>query len=394
MLHGPSTLMKWLRSSLRAKLLLAFLMVIAVGAVTSLIVTGLVAPRFFADHMAQMMGLGGISGDMGGAMQASADTLQAAFQTSVTQAVLVATAASILVAVLASLLISDRIAGRVRRIATATRRIAAGHYSERITSDASDSPDEMGQLTENFNDMASSLEATERRRVELLGDVAHELRTPISTLDGYLEGLLDGMVQPSQETWASLRDETGRLRRLVDDLRELSRAESRQLSLKLEAEDPASLARAVSDRLQNDFSEEGLELATNLPDNLPRVMADRDRVIQVLTNLFTNAIRYTPPPGRVTLSVGRAPGGSGSGGEVLFQVADTGIGIAPEHLPHVFDRFYRVDKSRSRAAGGSGIGLTISRALVEAMGGRIWAESRGYGQGSVFSFTLPIARRA
>ncbi len=216
---------------------------------------------------------------------------------------------------------------------------------------------------------------------------------PISTLDGYLEGLLDGMVQPSQETWVSLRGETGRLRRLADDLRELSRAEARQLSLKLEAEDPSSIARAAADRLQADFSEEGLELATNIPDSLPLVLADRDRVLQVLTNLLTNALRYTPAPGRVTLSVGRAPDGP-AWGEVLFQVADTGIGIAPEHLPHLFDRFYRVDKSRSRAAGGSGIGLTIAEVLVEAMGGRIWAESQGSGHGSTFSFTLPVVRKS
>lgn len=384
---------KWLRSSLRARLLGAFLVVIAVGAVTSLIVTSLVAPRFFADHMAQMMGPGGMPGEMAGGMQPTADTLQAAFQASVTQAVLVATAASILVAVVASLLISERIAGRVRRIATATRRIAAGHYSERIDPQASASTDELTQLTESFNDMASSLEATERRRVELLGDVAHEMRTPISTLDGYLEGLLDSVVEPSQETWASLRDETGRLRRLADDLRELSRAEARQLSLKPEAEDPTSLARAAVDRLQSDFSEEEIELATNLPSSLPRVTADRDRALQVLTNLLTNALRYTPPGGKVTLTVSRAPGSASGGGEVLFEVSDTGVGVAAEHLPHLFDRFYRVDKSRSRAAGGSGIGLTIARALVEAQGGRIWASSPGPGRGSTFSFTLPIARK-
>jgi signal transduction histidine kinase len=227
--------------------------------------------------------------------------------------------------------------------------------------------------------------------MELLGDVAHELRTPISTLDAYLEGLLDGVVQPSQETWVSLRDETGSLRRLADDLRELSRAEARQLSLKLETADPSAIAQAAAERLQVDFSEEGLDLATNLPNNLPRVIADRARVLQVLTNLLTNALRYTPAPGRVTLSVVHAPGGL-AWGEVLFQVADTGIGIAPEHLPHLFDRFYRVDKSRSRAAGGSGIGLTIAKAMVEAMGGHIWAESQGSSQGSIFSFTLPVAR--
>lgn len=374
-----------LRSSLRAKLLAAFLLVIAVGAMTSLLVTSLIAPRFFEEHMAQMMGPGGMSGGM----DIVTTSLQAAFQSSVTQAVLLATAAATLVAIGASLFISERIAGRVRRIAGSTRRIAAGHYSERVGLKPSEAADELGQLSHSFNEMAASLEVTEQRRVELLGDVAHELRTPINTLDGYLEGLLDGIVQPSAETWASLREETGRLNRLADDLRDLSRAEARQLSLNTAPEDPSAIARAALDRLRSDFAEEGLDLVEHVPANLPPVMADRDRTVQALTNLLTNALRYTPPPGKVTLSVGRAPSGS----EVLFAVSDTGIGVASEDLPHLFDRFYRVDKSRSRAAGGSGIGLTIARAIVEAQGGRIWVESPGPGQGSAFSFTLPAAHR-
>ena len=384
--------MRWVRSSLRAKLLAAFLLVIAVGSVTSLVVMGLVAPRFFEDHMAQMMGPGGMHsvGMMPGTDVSVAD-LQAAFQSSVTQAVLLATAAATLVAVLVSLIMSDRITARVRRIAGATRRIAAGHYAERVGVEPSETADELGQLTHSFNEMAESLEATERRRVELLGDVAHELRTPVSTLDGYLEGLLDGIVPAAPQTWVSLRHETGRLSRLVDDLRDLSRAEARQLSLTLARVDPAAVSRAALDRLRSDFEEEGLELVEDLPASMPQVLGDPDRTVQVLTNLLANALRYTPPPGRVKLSLSRVPGPAG--GEVLFQVSDTGIGVASEHLPHLFDRFYRVDKSRSRAAGGSGIGLTIARALVEAQGGRIWAESAGPGRGSIFAFTLPVARK-
>lgn len=375
-----------LRSSLRAKLLAAFLLVIAVGTSTSLLITSLLAPRLFDQHMAEMMGPNG-SG-MSGGMDVATSSLQFAFQTSVTQAVLLATVAATLVAVVASLLISERIAGRVRRIVGSTRRIAAGHYSERVGLKPSEGTDELGQLTYSFNEMAESLEATERRRVELLGDVAHELRTPINTLGGYIEGLLDGIVSPSPETWASLREETGRLNRLVDDLRDLSRAEARQFSLNPEPVDPSTLARAALDRLRSDFAEEGLELVEDVAANLPPVMADRDRTVQVLTNLLTNALRYTAPSGKVTLSVNRT-----AESQVLFEVSDTGIGVAPEHLPHLFDRFYRVEKSRSRAAGGSGVGLTIARALVEAQGGRIWAESPGPGRGSTFSFTLPTARR-
>jgi signal transduction histidine kinase len=361
-------------------------------------------------------------------------TLEDAFQTSMTQALLIATGAAALAAVVVSLFIAERIARPVRRIAAASRRIAAGHYAERVSGDSFDQAEELGQLANNFNDMAAALESTERRRVELLADVAHELSTPISTLDGYLEGLLDGIVQPTPETWARLRGETGRLRMLVSDLRELSRAENRQFSLKLEPVAASDIVQAALDRLRMDFDEEGLELVTQLTANLPKVTADRDRAVQVLTNLLTNALRYTPPPGKVTISVHRVAsgisyqGGSGtipgsphassdglrddagagdagdtdsigisgatSGNDVLFQVADTGIGIPAEHLPHLFERFYRVDKSRSRAAGGAGIGLTIAKAVVEAMGGRIWAESEGPGCGSTFSFTLPAARRA
>ncbi|MBF6596517.1 MAG: HAMP domain-containing protein [Thermaceae bacterium] len=326
---------------------------------------------------------------MNGGADVATTSLQAAFQSSVTQAVLLATAAATLVALGASLFISERITGRVRRIAGSTRRIAAGHYSERVELGPSGATDELGQLTHSFNEMAQSLEATERQRVELLGDVAHELRTPINTLDGYLEGLLDGIVQPSQETWASLREETGRLSRLADDLRDLSRAEARQLSLNPAPEDPATIVTVALNRLRSDFAEEGLELVEHVPANLPPLMADRERTVQVLTNLLTNALRYTPPPGRITLSVSRAPSGS----HLLFEVSDTGVGVSEEDLPHLFDRFYRVDKSRSRAAGGSGIGLTIARAIVEAQGGRICAESPGPGLGSTFSFTLPTVRR-
>ena len=237
--------------------------------------------------------------------------------------------------------------------------------------------------------MASSLETTERRRVELIGDVAHELNTPISTLKGYLEGLLDGVVEPSMQTWASLHDEADRLQRLVADLQELSRAEARQLSLKLESVDLAATAQAALDRLKTDFLDEGLELVSHIPSGLPQVMADRHRIVQVLTNLLTNALRYTPAPGSVTLTISR----SSQGHELLTQVADTGLGIAPEYLPHLFERFYRVDKSRSRAAGGSGVGLTLAKALVEAMGGRIWVESSGLDKGSTFFFTLPVTHK-
>lgn len=378
----------WARASLRAKLLAAHLIVVAVGVVTVLLITELLAPPFFDIHMASMIDHAGMMGSSGMMNGTAADAaLRAAYLTAVTQAVLVAGTAATLAAVLVSLFVSARIVGPVQGLVAATRRIAAGHYAERVPWTKLDREDELGQLAGSFNAMAAALETTERRRVELLGDVAHELRTPISTLEGYLEGLLDGVVEPSPETWARLHGEAGRLHRLVSDLQDLSRAESRQLALKLQAVDPAQITEIALARVRQPLADKGLELVTQIPAPLPAVRADLDRAAQALTNLLANALRYTPAPGKVTLAIGRTPAGN----EVLFQVADSGIGLAAEHLPHLFERFYRVDKSRSRAAGGSGIGLTIAQAVVEAMGGRIWAESPGPGQGSTFSFTLPLA---
>jgi len=390
--------MIWWRLTLRIKLLTTYLLVVGIGLAASFAVIELLAPRFFVTSMAAMMGpgaaagmggpggmMGGSDGMMGGTPQADA-ILRAAFLAAVTQAIGVGAGLAALAAVLASLVVTHLIARPIRQIAAATRRLAAGHYTERVDLARLNAGDDLGQLGQSFNAMAGALAATEQRRVALLGDVAHELRTPISTLEGYLEGLLDGVIAPEPATWALLLDEAGRLHRLVNDLQELSRADAGQLSLALVALDPAQLAQTALDRLRPAFAEAGLPLTRHLPAGLPCVRADGDRVVQVLTNLLTNALRYTAPPGPVTLTLHRAAGGRA----ILFQVTDTGIGLAPEHLPHVFERFYRVDKSRSRAAGGSGIGLSIAQALVDAMGGRLWVTIPGLGQGSTFSFTLPV----
>lgn len=419
---------RWFRSSLRARLLITYLLVIGAGALVLLLTTGLVAPSFYDVQIRSMMGQGQVTGGVGGMMgqagqsgqvgqggmmQASADALRQAYNQAMTQSVLAGVAASLIVAVILSLFVSDRLASPIRRMATAARRIAAGHYAERVPLPTSSlsalssatgtgasyaSTDEIGHLAASFNDMAASLEDTERRRVELLGDVAHELRTPVNTLQGYLEGLLDGVIQPTPELWAKMHGEAGRMQTLVNDLRDLSRAEARQLSLKVEPLAPATIAQAAVEGMRLPYAEKGLDLDVQIPQGpqgLPGVLVDRDRAVQVLTNLLSNALRYTLAPGTVTVTVSASASASANqpGGwrDVLFQVQDTGIGISEADLPHLFERFYRVDKSRSRAVGGSGIGLTIARALVEAMGGRIWAESPGPGKGSTFSFTLPAA---
>jgi two-component system sensor histidine kinase BaeS len=379
MLHG-------LRYSLRSKLLAAHFLVVVVGVVTLLLAMGLTAPTLFDQLMTEAMGpqmraLGHLMTE--DAATAMRELTVQAFRQAVATSLTWAASAAALTAIVVSIFVSGRIARPVLLLLLASRRIAAGRYAERVP--AGDH-DELGQLAASFNEMAGALEAAERRRRELIGDVAHELRTPIANLQGYVEGLSDGVVQPSEEIWAFLLGETLRLRRLVEDLQELSRAEARQISINPKPIAPDRLANLVMARLGPEFAVKRLTIATAVDSRLPRVLADEDRAVQVLGNLLSNALRYTPEGGRVEVSANQLEG------EMVFRVRDTGIGVAPEHLPHLFERFYRTDKARTRAAGGSGIGLTIAQALVEAMGGRIWAESRGAGQGSTFSFTLPLAR--
>jgi signal transduction histidine kinase len=307
----------------------------------------------------------------------------AAFQEAVRTALLAALAAAIGAALVVSLALSTRIAGPVTRLATAARRIAAGHYAERVPIAGTG---EIGELASSFNVMTDSLEATERRRLQLVGDVAHELRTPLSTLDGYLEGLEDGVVAAAPETWQLLRRETARLTRLVNDLQDLWRAEAHQLPLKIEAVDVAAVIREVVEQAGPAAGARGISLAMELPAAPLLVKADRDRVAQIATNYLTNAVRYSPDGAAVSVSVAVH-----AGSDVVIAVRDHGPGLTPEQRAQVFERFYRIDPSRSRALGGAGIGLAIVQALAEAMNGRAWAESDGPGTGSTFAVSLPAA---
>lgn len=363
-----------------AKLFISYLLVTGVGVLTLFLGVSYLAPAFFERSMAGMMS-GGMSGMMGGVDQTADGDIVRRFHEAMTTSLLLATGVALVAAVMTSYLFAGRIVAPVRRMAEASHRIAAGHYAERVPSGA---PDELGELGDSFNQMAASLEETERRRLTLIGDVAHELRTPISTIEGYAEGLLDGVVEASSETFALLHSEAGRLHRLADDLRELSRAEARQLSLHPKPVPPSQLVEAAVARLRPQLDEKNLHLSIEVPKGLPDVQADEDRAVQVLTNLLGNALRYTSSGGHVIIRLRPLPGA------VEFAVVDSGIGIASEDLPHVFERFYRADRSRSRAAGGSGIGLTIARHLVEAQGGSIRAESPGPGHGATFLFTLPV----
>lgn len=273
-----------------------------------------------------------------------------------------------------------------------SQRIADGRYDERVVVGGSD---ELAQLAQRFNCMAERLEQTESMRRQLIGDISHELRTPLTAIGGYMEGLTDGVLPASPETFDQVRMEATRLSRLVDDLQELSRVESGSYRLDIHPVRISKLIDTTVNRLSHQFAEKQVRLSawgaglSSPHSDLPQVLADEDRITQVMTNLLANALIYTQPGGEVTISAAK------SGNEMQVSIKDNGIGISPENIAHIFDRFYRVDKSRSRAAGGgSGIGLTIAKAIVDAHGGRIWVESAGEGQGSTFTFTLPVQPRS
>lgn len=368
------------RRSLRTRLFLAHLLVLTVVVITLFTLSLLIGPGVHDRLMYSM--LHPSDGTMIGSVEEMTHATTVAFVGAMVQSLLISTGAAALAAVAVSLFLATRIITPIQRLLAASHRIAAGHYVERVIVE---NDDELGALAAEFNTMAAELEAAERRRVALIGDVAHELRTPLATIEGYTEGLLDGVVAPEPATWAILHDEASRLRRLVQDLQDLSRAEAHQIPLHPQPTAPHTFVQHALARIAPQFAEKQISLINQVPADLPLVQADQDRVIQVLMNLLGNALRYTPPGGTVTLTVTQIPT------LLVFHVTDTGIGLPAEALPHLFERFYRVDKARSRALGGSGIGLTIARALIEMHGGQIWASSPGPGLGATFTFTLPLA---
>ncbi len=380
--------MNTIRSHLSLKLFISYLIVILVGMMMIGITTKFTTPRAFAHHlsfmeeqigreMGSMMGQGQELGN--GMMGEFYQNFQASFNESLLTSIFVAMAAAIAV----SFIFSRSIIAPIRDMTAASQRIANGHYDERVNSRGSD---ELGQLADRFNQMAEQLEQVESMRRRLIGDVTHELRTPLTAIKGSAEGLIDGILPATDETYGQIHAEAERLNRLVDDLQELSRVEARAYQLDFRDLDASMLIQTVIKRMQFQFDEKRVTLTINLPPHPVMLHADEDRIVQGLTNLVGNALQYTPENGEVTISL------ESTGNEARFSVKDTGIGIPPDHLPHIFDRFYRVDKSRSRAHGGSGIGLTIAKHLVEAHGGKIWAESEGEGKGSTFVFTLPLIK--
>lgn len=370
------TFLERIRQRLGAKLFLSYLIVISAGVLSLFLAAQLSAPSALARHASRMQE---ILQMMGGGDLLIED-LNESFAVAVNQILVVAVAAALLTAVIVSTFVTRRLVGPIQRMKVASQRIAAGEYAERVEIAGED---ELAALARAFNQMAQTMEETEERRRQLVGDVAHELRTPLANIKGVMEGLTDEVLPADPSTFQQVEREVTRLQRLVQDLEALSRAEAGQLLLERAPLDPAAFIEDAVARLQPQYEEKGVALAVRLPP-LPVVFADKWRMTQVMLNLLGNGLQYTQPGGEVVVSA------VAEEERVAVRVSDTGLGIDAEHLPHLFERFYRVDKSRSRVGGGSGIGLTIVRHLVEAHGGHVWAESAGLGEGSTFTFTLPL----
>ncbi|MCL4425391.1 MAG: cell wall metabolism sensor histidine kinase WalK [Firmicutes bacterium] len=278
--------------------------------------------------------------------------------------------------------LSRNLSRPLHEMSSVAMEMAQGRFGRKVKAAGQD---EVGQLARTFNYMAGELENLERMRRDFVANVSHELRTPLTRIRGYVEALRDRVIEGERETEQVLGivlEETLRLNRLVDDLLELSRLEAGRARGEVEAVDLAAVLVRLRRKMEQQVAKAGLSLGIALPEQLPPVLATPDRVEEVLQNLVDNALRFTPPPGEIRINAGQ------EGKMVRVAVKDTGVGIPPEELPFIWQRFYKVDRSRSSE--GTGLGLPITREIIEMYGGQIQVESKP-GQGSTFSFTLPVA---
>ena len=360
---------------LRARLFLSHTIVMVVGLSTLLTVGKLYSPRLFITHIEKIQ-MGGVN------VRYVRRQLLEGFESAWSRGAFWSVVVGGTTAGALSYLVSQRIVKPLIQLERITRKFASGHLEERVP--ANEIP-ELNRLAESFNHMAKELEGVEQRRRDLVSDLSHELRTPLTVVEGYLEGLADGTIEASSDIYQRLARETTRLRRLVNDLQELSQAEAGYLPINAQPLDVRPLLAALVQRFSDQLLEGTTTLRLECPADLPPAIADPERVEQILVNLIGNALRYTPQ-GSVTLQAWQASD------QLWIAVKDTGQGISSDDLPHVFERFWRSDRSRDRHSGGTGIGLAISRRLVELQKGVIVAESE-LGQGSVFRFSLPIAQQ-
>lgn len=362
------------RRGLAARLMTAQVLVLLVAAVTAWLVAALIGPRIFHAHLNH-------EGDL--TLDNLARHAEEAYVSANAVTVSIALLAAVVTALAVSVYLNRRIGRTVAAASDAASRIAAGSYRTRVRTPRLGP--EFEELALAFNTMARRLEETETTRRTLIADVAHEMRTPLATMQGYLEALEDGVAQPDGKTLAVLRAQTSRLTRLATDMAAVSRAEEGRIALSFDWVAPAGIARSAIAAAADAYAAGGVRLTMVVDDALPRVRADADRMAQVLGNLLENSLRHTPRGGAVVVTVQ-----SRSGRLVELAVQDDGEGIAPEHLPHIFERLYRADAARDRGHAGSGIGLAIVKAIVEAHGGQVTASSAGQGTGARIAVHLPI----
>jgi two-component system sensor histidine kinase BaeS len=357
---------------LAGRLFAAQALVVFSGALTLGLVAVAMGPAIFHDHLSQVPG------------QVDAEAarhVEEAYASANLVSLTVALFAALAAALAVSAYVARRVARPVGQLAAAAADVAEGRYDARVS--APGLGREFDTVAEAFNAMAARLADVEATRRRLLADLGHELRNPVATIEAYVDAAEDGVAVAGEETWAVLRTQTGRLRRLVDDVAAVSRAEEHQLDLQPHSVAAADLVQAAAATVRPRFADKGVVLHERVVASAGDVWADPERIGQVLGNVLENALRHTPPGGEVTLTVDRDTAG------VRFTVADTGEGIPAEHVRHVFERFYRVETARDRHHGGSGIGLAIARAIVAEHGGRISAESDGPGRGATFTIILP-----
>ncbi len=360
---------------MRRRLLLAQTLVLLAGGVTTWVVASVVGPPLFREHLHRA----GVAHDSNEQFHAE-QAYQHATALSIAVAVTVAAATAFVV----TAYLSRRLQRSIAELSAAASAVAEGQYEIRVA------PPELGnefdELADAFNRMAERLQTVESTRRRMFGDLAHEIRTPVSVLEAYLEAVEDGVKTLDEQTIALLREQTARLVRFSADAAALAQAEEAGTAITPNWVDSHELLAAVGAAVADRYAAKDVTLTTRADGG--RLWADRQRLAQILGNLLDNALRHTPAGGRVRLGAVR------SGADVVFTIADDGEGIAAEHLPHLFERFYRADAARGRGHGGSGIGLTIAKALTEAHGGHISVASRGPGHGSTFTVTVPVAPTA
>lgn len=361
------------RFGIRGRVVLSMALVILAGGVTALITAALLGPPIFERHIEQ------IQNEPGDVLDHASLALRSATSLTLALSLVVSAVTSLIV----GLALARKFAAPLAAMSRAAEQVAGGQLETSVTPPRIGA--EFDALARSFNTMARQLEENEGLRRRLMADVAHELRTPVATIAATIDAVEDGVQEFSPQTVSVLRAQASRLSTLADDLASLTRAESSALVLDLHPCRPEDLLARAGEACQVRFARADVGLAIEVEPHLPLIQVDPDRIGQVLAGLLDNALRHTDAGGQVTLAA------NAHDDRVRLIVLDTGEGIEAEHLPLVFERFYRVDTARDRARGGSGIGLSIARALVQAHDGAISVHSAGRGRGTRFIIELPAA---